>query len=191
MRSPTFLGDKGLRTLFNIECKQGKAIQTHSYFKEESEVLLMPRFYFKVTDEFRSGDGLNIIHLCETTPDYELIKPPFPNQTPLTLPSMVQAQLQGSSFSVGFRFRRANKTQSTWCYVRNNFADRVTFDNPQYIKVTDHKHAPNPDEMIAMKLKSEIIECTATSKDPLIMVEKLQAALVKITKRSAYEYMDE
>ncbi|CAF1146441.1 unnamed protein product [Didymodactylos carnosus] len=96
MKSPTFLGDKGLRTLFNIECKQGKAIQTHSYFKEESEVLLMPGFYFKVTGKFQSGDGLNIIQLCETAPDYELIKPPFPNQTPLTLPSMVQSQLHST-----------------------------------------------------------------------------------------------
>ena len=34
---------------------------------------------------------------------------------------------------------------------------QVNFDGTQYIKITDHNHAPNPDEIIAMEFKSKII----------------------------------
>ncbi|CAM4845887.1 unnamed protein product, partial [Rotaria magnacalcarata] len=51
------------------------------------------------------------------------------------------------------RYRRANKPQIIWRCCRNNCSGRVRFDGTEYIKVTDHLHAPNPEEIIAMKFK--------------------------------------
>ncbi len=47
LKSKQFLGKHGQRTLFSIECSDGKCIATHSYFKEkEKEIILMPGSYF-------------------------------------------------------------------------------------------------------------------------------------------------
>jgi FLYWCH zinc finger domain len=66
----------------------------------------------------------------------------------------------------GFRYRHANKSQTTWRCVKNNCAGRITFDDTQYIKLTDHIHAPNPDDIIAAEFKSKMIERAITSHDP-------------------------
>ncbi|CAF4653473.1 unnamed protein product, partial [Didymodactylos carnosus] len=66
----------------------------------------------------------------------------------------------------GFRYRRANKSQVTWRCVKNNCSGRVTFDGTQYIKLTDHSHALNPDEIIAAEFKSKISERAITLHDP-------------------------
>ncbi|CAF1331470.1 unnamed protein product [Rotaria sp. Silwood1] len=56
----------------------------------------------------------------------------------------------------GYRYRRANKSQIIWYCCRNDRAARVRFDGPGYIKVTDHVHAPNPEETISVEFKSNI-----------------------------------
>jgi hypothetical protein len=48
----------------------------------------------------------------------------------------------------GYRYRRANKSQTIWRCCRNNCAGRVRFDGIGYVNVTDHLHAPNPEEFI-------------------------------------------
>ncbi|CAF1391313.1 unnamed protein product [Adineta ricciae] len=62
----------------------------------------------------------------------------------------------------GFRYRRANKSQVTWRCVRNSCAGRLTVDNKenhmQYNILTDHNHAPNPDELISKQFKTKIEE---------------------------------
>ena len=40
----------------------------------------------------------------------------------------------------GFRYRRANKSQSIWCCCKNNYAGRMRFDGFQYVPVTGHNH---------------------------------------------------
>ena len=40
----------------------------------------------------------------------------------------------------GFRYRRANKSQSIWRCCKNNCARRVRFDGFQYVPVTGHNH---------------------------------------------------
>ena len=40
----------------------------------------------------------------------------------------------------GFRFRRANKSQSIWRCCKNNCAGRVRFDGFQYVPVAGHNH---------------------------------------------------
>jgi hypothetical protein len=58
-----YLGTDGARILFPIECKNGKCIRSHSYFREEHEILLLPGFYFEVTSKLNAGNGLHLISL--------------------------------------------------------------------------------------------------------------------------------
>ncbi|CAF1138391.1 unnamed protein product [Rotaria sp. Silwood1] len=83
LKSDQFLGNHGIRTLFSIECLNGKPIGSHSYFEnQEEEVILMPGFYFKVMGQLNLPDGLHIIHLKEIQSPITLVKPPFENLLP-------------------------------------------------------------------------------------------------------------
>jgi hypothetical protein len=73
----TFVGSEGDRTIFNIECINGKSIQSHSHFKEENEILLMPGSYFQVVSKWKPAKGLYIIQLQEKVPPYPTMAPPF------------------------------------------------------------------------------------------------------------------
>ena len=77
LQSDKFLGKTGTRTLFNIECINGKEIKEFSYYARENEILFLPATYFEVVGKIDSGNGLNIIHVKERKPPYELLKPPF------------------------------------------------------------------------------------------------------------------
>ncbi|CAF3972018.1 unnamed protein product [Rotaria sp. Silwood1] len=70
-----FLGKDGQRTLFSIECINGKSIAKHSYFKNtEKEIILMPGSYFQVTSQLNPAPGLHIIQLKEITAPMTLVK---------------------------------------------------------------------------------------------------------------------
>ncbi|CAF1001271.1 unnamed protein product [Adineta steineri] len=79
LQKDTFLGESGPRTLFNIQCFNGKMIQNHSHFISESEVLLLPCSYFEVMGNMKQGADLRIIHLKQIEPPVVLIQPPFPS----------------------------------------------------------------------------------------------------------------
>ncbi|CAF4839605.1 unnamed protein product, partial [Rotaria sp. Silwood1] len=72
-----FVGRSGIRTLFMIECINGKAIKSHSFYKDENEILLMPGTYLRVIDKWSPANDLYIIHLQEETPPCQLVAPPF------------------------------------------------------------------------------------------------------------------
>jgi len=72
-----FVGRSGVRTLFMIECIHGKAIQSHSFYTDENEIILMPGTYLRVIDKWSPAEGLHIIRLQEDIPPYELLAPPF------------------------------------------------------------------------------------------------------------------
>ncbi|CAF1631476.1 unnamed protein product [Adineta ricciae] len=73
-----FLGNTGLRTLFSIECQNGKYIVPYSYFKDqEKEVVLMPGSYFEVIGQLHPAKDLHIIHVKEIPSPFPLVKPPF------------------------------------------------------------------------------------------------------------------
>jgi hypothetical protein len=72
-----FVGSTGARTIFNIECINGKSIKDHSYFKQENEILLMPGSYFQVVSKWEPAKDLYIIHLREKVPPYQTMAPPF------------------------------------------------------------------------------------------------------------------
>ncbi|CAF5133823.1 unnamed protein product, partial [Rotaria magnacalcarata] len=72
-----FVGRSGMRTLFTIECRSGKAIGMHSFYRNENEIVLMPGTYFHVVDKWSPNENLYMIHLREADPPYQLIAPPF------------------------------------------------------------------------------------------------------------------
>jgi hypothetical protein len=78
LQAETFLGRKGMRTLFSIESQNGKVIVPHSYFKDtENEIVLMPGTYFEVVGQVSPADDLYIIQLKELEPPFAFVKPPF------------------------------------------------------------------------------------------------------------------
>ncbi|CAF0947664.1 unnamed protein product [Adineta steineri] len=79
LQKDTFLGESGPRTLFNIQCFNGKMIQNHSQFPLENEVVLLPCSYFEVMGNMKQGADLRIIHLKQIEPPVVLIQPPFPS----------------------------------------------------------------------------------------------------------------
>ncbi|CAF1388436.1 unnamed protein product [Rotaria sordida] len=60
-----FIHQSGKRTVFTIECKNGKLINNHSQYPSDDEVLLMPGFYFEVTSVFKPAVDMYIISLKE------------------------------------------------------------------------------------------------------------------------------
>ncbi|CAF1114206.1 unnamed protein product, partial [Rotaria sordida] len=90
LQSDQFLGKHGKRTLFSIECINGKSVAKHSYFKNtEKEIILMPGSYFEVLGQLNPAPELHIIQLKEITPPIILVKPPFSKSNEQKSPSVV------------------------------------------------------------------------------------------------------
>jgi hypothetical protein len=91
LESNQFLGKKGQRTLFSIECINGKSVAPHSYFKNtEKEIILMPGSYFEVIGQLKPGPQLHIIQLQEIPPPIALIRPPFTKTSSVNPPSIIK-----------------------------------------------------------------------------------------------------
>jgi hypothetical protein len=74
LESNQFLGKQGQRTLFSIECINGKSVAPHSYFKNtEKEIILMPGSYFEVIGQLNPAPQLQ-----EMSPPITLLRSPFP-----------------------------------------------------------------------------------------------------------------
>jgi hypothetical protein len=65
LESELFLGKRGARTWFTIECESARDIRKHSYFPSEDELLLLPGTQFQVISSFDHGHGLHVIQLKE------------------------------------------------------------------------------------------------------------------------------
>lgn len=76
LQNERFLGKNGTRTLFNIESSSGKNICSHSFYPGEDEILLLPARQFQVLGCLDQGNGLQIVQLKETKPEFPLIKLP-------------------------------------------------------------------------------------------------------------------
>jgi hypothetical protein len=72
-----FIGRSCVRTVFMIECINGKEIKSHSFYKSENEILLMPGTYLRFIDKWNPAENLYMIHLQEEIPPCELVAPPF------------------------------------------------------------------------------------------------------------------
>jgi hypothetical protein len=78
LESNAFLGKTGERTIFSIECFNGKSIINHSYFKKtEDEIILIPGSYFEVIGQANPAPQLHIIQLKQITPPITFLESPF------------------------------------------------------------------------------------------------------------------
>ncbi|CAF1425202.1 unnamed protein product, partial [Rotaria sp. Silwood1] len=75
LKSDQFLGKTGKRTLFLIECVNGKYIRRHSYYQKEDEILLLPATYLEVVTCFEMASDLHAIQLKEIKPDFPYLEP--------------------------------------------------------------------------------------------------------------------
>jgi hypothetical protein len=73
LQSELFLGKKGVRTMFTIECLNGKDISKYSYYASEDEILLLPATQFRVISCL-DQDNLKMIHLREIIPEFQLLQ---------------------------------------------------------------------------------------------------------------------
>ena len=71
-----FIGIEGIRTIFQIECFNGKMIRGHSYYRTENEIILPPGCFFRVIERWKAGKDLYMIRLREEEPPYETVPPP-------------------------------------------------------------------------------------------------------------------
>ncbi|CAF0986053.1 unnamed protein product [Adineta steineri] len=67
------LGSKGIRTIFEIHCINGKSIQNHSCLRDKNEILLMPNTYLRVLGRRNLGSELYMIGLQEEQIPDEII----------------------------------------------------------------------------------------------------------------------
>ncbi|CAF3704314.1 unnamed protein product [Rotaria sordida] len=72
-----YLGTSGERTLFSVEAINGRALQAHSHFVTEDEILLLPGTQMEVQSLFNPAPDLHIIHLKQIIPIETLLEPPF------------------------------------------------------------------------------------------------------------------
>ncbi|CAF0989020.1 unnamed protein product [Adineta steineri] len=61
----SYIQKTGPRTVFTVECKNGKDIGQYSQFPDEKEVMLMPGFYYEVTSVFEPAHEMYLISLKE------------------------------------------------------------------------------------------------------------------------------
>ena len=79
LESDLFLGQEGKRTMFSIECFNGKKIRQHSSIEDEDEILLLPASQFVVKSHFqpsKKDPDLIIIHLQQVEPPHILLEEP-------------------------------------------------------------------------------------------------------------------
>lgn len=74
LENEQFLGKKGKRTMFSIDCESGKDISLHSYYQLEEEILLIAARQFVVKSCLEPAPGLHMIQLVETESPISLIK---------------------------------------------------------------------------------------------------------------------
>jgi hypothetical protein len=77
LESDMYLGQTGERTLFSIECFNGKAIKPYSYYQYEDEILLLPGTYLEVIGKLKPAKDMYIIQMKEVVPPYVLLEPPL------------------------------------------------------------------------------------------------------------------
>ncbi|CAF3837070.1 unnamed protein product [Adineta steineri] len=113
LQKDTFLGESGPRTLFNIQCFNGKMIKNHSQYPSENEVLLLPCSYFEVMGNMKQGADLRIIHLKQIEPPVVLIQRPFPLIVHPKEPTLIRWAQNGITIA-GFHGKGSARNQL--CY---------------------------------------------------------------------------
>jgi Ran GTPase-activating protein (RanGAP) involved in mRNA processing and transport len=87
LEAEQFFGKTGSRTLFNIECNNGRCIRGHSYIEKENEVLLLPAVHLKVVACLTQSSDFHIIQLKEVDSLFNLLEPASSHCNPVVISS--------------------------------------------------------------------------------------------------------
>jgi hypothetical protein len=103
--------------MFSIETKSGKFIQSHSYYKQEAEILLPPGIHLQVISKFSPAEGLHIIQLREISPPYKPLTDPFDLSqwkpvSPQPQPPSPEASPQEGKFTILSIMRKCQQNTS-------------------------------------------------------------------------------
>jgi hypothetical protein len=107
LESDLFLGQEGKRTMFSVECFNGKKIREHSAIEDEDEILLLPGSQFIVEGHFqpsKKDPGLIIIQLKQVEPPFTLLEEPSVGMATSTAHISTK---DGHSGEYCFRIRRS------------------------------------------------------------------------------------
>ncbi|CAF1046806.1 unnamed protein product [Didymodactylos carnosus] len=107
LQNDQYLGKTGTRTLFNVECQNGKPIKSHSQYESENEILLMPASYFEVVGKADAGNSLHIIHVKEIQSPVLLLKPPVTD-------AQVATETTGVNLAIGSEGKTGHSAASVW-----------------------------------------------------------------------------
>ena len=92
LESDLFLGQEGKRTMFSIDCFNGKKVREHSSFEDENEILILPGSQFLVKSHLqpsKKDPDLVIIQLEQVEPPFVLLEEPSPGMATYKSSSMV------------------------------------------------------------------------------------------------------
>ncbi|CAF1249404.1 unnamed protein product [Rotaria magnacalcarata] len=146
LESEQYLGTSGTRTLFAIECLNGKDIKRHSYFAQEEEILLLPCTHFQVISHLSSNDNLHIIHLREITPPFMLLEPPDAMFADSNNDKASYEQLKAKLEQV----MDENKRLTTQCKQQQTQINKLESEN----QILNKNYADYENEMERLKKKS-------------------------------------
>jgi hypothetical protein len=122
LQSTKFLGQTGNRTIFCIQCHNGKSISLHSRYKTENEIVLMPGFYFEVIGNLNPAEGFRIIQLQEIDPPFPLIASPFVKMVPSIIdPNIVPAPINLTAY--------CDKVGQTYSFINNENTSTISSSN--------------------------------------------------------------
>jgi len=129
LESDEYLGKKGIRTLFNIECKTGKSIRSHSYSKHNDEILLLPATQFQVINQDKLTYDLNIIYLKEIQSEYRFLQLTFDTEDSLVTLVTNKNNIQEESNSFQNQYLQE--------YVQNYKMENSICFSEQLLKIND------------------------------------------------------
>ena len=99
--------------------------------------------------------------------------------------SLVQSCKGKNQFLLnGFRYHHSKKSLIYWRCVKNNCDKRAMFNGTQYVKLNNHMHPPNPDEVIAAEFKWKVQQHATTSHD--LSGRIIHEALLNVHKDDAF-----
>ena len=131
LKSNSFLGQTGTRTIFNIQCESARDIRKHSRYPTENEVLLLAATQFQVIGCLDQGD-LHIIQLKETP-----LIPPLLQPVPIVSSKPIPVITPQPSNPVSTSENNRRDRRSGLLVLSLSLLRRMKSDNLSYIKKFD------------------------------------------------------
>ncbi|CAF1264646.1 unnamed protein product [Adineta ricciae] len=164
-----FIGRTGVRTIFMVECLNGKNIRNHSVYENENEILLMPGTYLLVRSKWSPVDGLHMIHLEEVIPPHRLLAPPVDISSLTNSSISIETEVQSLDLPRDRINRSAkNKSQQNhpmcqfhsdkfWLDRQNQYIDHQSTKIRNQLECEIQEPSGNIDQAILTRIQGSLI----------------------------------